>query len=346
MKNEVPTVTVIIPCLNEELNIEGCLRSVLASKHFSDGNPGDQILVMDGDSRDKTRDIVACIAAEDIRVRLLDNPGGNKARALNTGIAESEGDIVIRMDAHAQYPVDYVDKLLVGILSHKADNIGGIRHTVVNRDDNSFAIATAEAISHPYVVGNALYRTGGIEKPRYVDTVFCGCYRREVFDRIGYFNESLIRTQDREFNARLVADGGKILLDPRIHCSYVPRTDFKSYCRWTWNGAFWTTYARRFTETAMLGWRNLIPTLFVIYLFVGTLGSISLLVVGLSGLAWLPGFPLLFYGVLALKAGFTLARKHGRIGVLFWFPIIMFVTHVLYGIAATWGFLNAKCKTG
>ena len=156
---------------------------------------------------------------------MIDNPQVLKPIALNIGINQTKSDIVMRIDAHAVYANNYISKCVEGIYKYKADNIGGIRET--DRGQNTWEKAVGIVISHPFAAGDAYYRTGSTDVKE-VDTVFCGCYRRSVFNKIGVFNENLIRTQDREFNARLVESGGKIvlilLLD--VHISRIKIRDY------------------------------------------------------------------------------------------------------------------------
>lgn len=196
--NSVPLVTIIVPCLNEREFIGACLDSVIANDYPKDRL---EILVIDGMSDDGTRAIVEEYAQRHPSIRMVDNPDKIKPRALNIGIQEARGGIIIRMDAHALYEPDYISKSVHYLEEYDADNVGGIRMTLP-RSSSRMARAIAHAISHPFAAGNATYRTGAKEI-KWVGTVFGGCYRREVFDRIGLFNEALIRGQDREFNVRL-----------------------------------------------------------------------------------------------------------------------------------------------
>jgi GT2 family glycosyltransferase len=135
------------------------------------------------------------------------------------------------MDAHAFYPPSYVPRLIAWQDRTGADNVGGVWVTLPG-DESVMARAIATGLAHPFGVGNAYYRIGTSE-PRWVDTVPFGCYRREIFSRIGDFDEELLRNQDDEFNMRLVTRGGRILLVPEIVSHYYARTSL---------GKLWRTY--------------------------------------------------------------------------------------------------------
>jgi len=211
-------VSVIIPCRNEERFIGPCLDSVLANDYPLDRL---EVLVVDGMSEDGTRAIVEDYAARHDCVRLLDNPKKSAPAALNIGIAHAKGQIVMRMDAHSHYPRNYISGLIAWQEKTGADNVGGVWITLP-ANDTCMAQAIAIGLSHPFGVGNAHFRIG-VREPRWVDTVPFGCYRREVFDHIGVFDEELIRNQDDEFNLRLIRQGGKILLVPDIASCYFAR---------------------------------------------------------------------------------------------------------------------------
>jgi glycosyltransferase involved in cell wall biosynthesis len=208
---ESPWVSVIIPCRNEADWIEKCLMSIDANDFPKERL---EVLVVDGMSDDGTRPIVETFALSHPWARLLDNSRKITPAALNVGIAAAKGDIVMRVDAHYEYPPHYISRLVRHLRQSGADNVGGIVE-MGPANDTVIARAIAVAVCHPFGVGNAYYRIG-VSEPRWVDTVPFGCYRRDVFDRIGLFDEELVRNQDIEFNLRLRRAGGSILLAPDV----------------------------------------------------------------------------------------------------------------------------------
>ncbi len=252
-----PHVSVIIPCRNEAGYIERCLESVLASdypQHLL------EILVADGRSDDGTRDILSRYCAAHPLVHVLDNPQGTAPAALNVGILVASGQVIIRMDAHVLYPPDYISRLVRGLEESGADNVGGVLHTVPAAD-TPVARAIAIGMSHRFGVGNSHFRVG-VRKPREVDTVPFGCFRREVFTTVGLFDEELIRNQDDEFNFRLISRGGRVLLLPDVSCRYFARRSLGQLARMYYQyGYFKPLVARKVGRVMTV--RQLIPGLLV-----------------------------------------------------------------------------------
>ena len=327
------TVSIIIPCRNEEKYIGRCLDSLLANDY---PNEALEIVVVDGMSTDRTRGIVDEYCKEYAFIKMTDNPWHIKPKALNIGIESTKSDVVMRIDAHAVYAKDYISKLVQGLFQYNADNIGCVRETYT--DGTYKAKAIAIAISHPFSVGDAYWRTGIKRDIRKVDTVFCGCYRRDVFDRIGLFNEQLIRTQDKEFNARLVQAEGKIILDPSVRCTYFPRTSLIDYIKWNFTGANWLFDARRFTNIRMTSWRNYVPLAFLFYslFFLVTLFSTIQ-----NQIKIITAIPLLVYLFLSLWFSVEIAFKKKN---LLYMPLLFLIfpaTHYSYAVGSLYGIIKA-----
>lgn len=320
----IPFVTVIIPCRNEEAFIDGCLASVIASDFPHERF---EVLVVDGMSTDRTRAIVGRCLEKDRSIRLIDNPAQIVPTAMNIGIQQAKGDVIVRLDAHAVYPHDYISKVVDWLGKSGADNVGGVWLT---RPANSTAKARAIAIglSHPFGVGNAHFRIGASE-PRWVDTVPFGCYRRDVFDRIGMFDEELVRNQDDELNARLVRRGGRILLVPEIVSEYFARESLAKLWRMYYQYGYFKPLAARKLGGVMTV-RQLIPALFVTAIVAGGLLSWPFPVVRL-----LIGAVLLAYAVGDIVFAARAAWTQGLLCVL-WLTLVFPVLHLAYGV----GFLK------
>ncbi len=224
--NGRPRVSIVMPCRNEAAYIGPCLESVLATDYPLDRV---EVLVADGRSDDGTREIVEGWAARHPCVRLLDNPARITPAALNMAIRAATGDVIIRMDAHGVYPRDYVSRLVDALQETGADNVGGVVVTLP-ADDTPVARGIALAFSHPLGVGNAYFRIG-VAGPRWVDTVPFGCFRRELFERVGMFDEEMVRNQDDEFNLRVIGRGGRILLLPDVVSRYYARRSLGAVAR-------------------------------------------------------------------------------------------------------------------
>lgn len=254
-------VSIIIPCLNEEKFIGKCLDSIIAQEYPKDKL---EVLVVDGMSEDRTREIIERYRKQFPFIRLLDNPKKIVPTAMNLGIKKAKGDIIIRMDAHIEYDKNYISKIVTWLGKSNADNVGGVCITLPGADTIK-AKTIALALSSPFGVGNSMFRIG-VKKPVYVDTVPFGAYRKEVFHMVGIFDERLVRNQDIEFNLRLKKTGGKILLVPDVISYYYARTNLKDLFKQNfWNG-FWVIYSLKFAKLPF-SIRHLVPFMFVLSLF-------------------------------------------------------------------------------
>src|SRR5882724_2247566 len=200
-------VSIVIPCCNEREHIVPCLDSILASDFLPNVL---EVLVIDGMSDDGTAEIACTYATTHPVVRVVQNPERTVSYALNRGIREARGEVIVRMDTHVTYSPTYLRTLVDALVAYRADNVGGLITTMPG-DDSAVAHAIALALSHWFGVGNSYFRIGTpTPEPRWVDTVPFGCFRRQVFERVGLFDEDLVRNQDDEFNLRLVRGGGRV----------------------------------------------------------------------------------------------------------------------------------------
>ena len=222
-----PLVSVVVPVRNEAVNIEACLERLLGQDYPRERV---EILVVDGCSDDDTRGVVERVQARhpEASLRLLSNPRRTVPPALNAGIREARGDVIVRMDAHALPTSDYLRACVTALVRSGAANVGGI---VAAKGATRFGEAVAFATQHPLGAGDAKHRIGGSAGD--VDTVPFGAFRREAFASVGLFDESLVRNQDYEFNVRLRAAGHRVHFDPAIRFTYTPRGDI---------AALWSQY--------------------------------------------------------------------------------------------------------
>jgi glycosyltransferase involved in cell wall biosynthesis len=218
-----PLVSIIVPIRNEERYIERCLYSIAAQDYARDLI---EVIVVDGMSDDMTRQIVGRFAAETpMELRLLDNPALLPAAAMNIGIADARGSVIMRLDGHAALAPDYVRLCVSALADGGVDCAGG---ALISEGDTYLGGAIAAAMSSRFGVGGAAFRTGGAGP---VDTVAFGAYRRDVFARIGGFTEDIERGEDDELNYRLLDAGGVIVLVPDARAHYVVRGDLAGLMR-------------------------------------------------------------------------------------------------------------------
>lgn len=317
--------SVIIPMRNEDRHIGNCLRSLLAN----DYDPANfEIIVVDGESSDRSVEVVAAIAASSaVPIRVLPNPKRIAPTGMNIGIREARGRYIIRVDAHSEYPPQYVRACIEELERTGAANVGGTFETLPGAQ-TLIAKGIALMTKHPVGVGNAAFRLGA--KDCYVDTVPYGAYRRELFDSIGMFREDLVRHQDYELNARIRKAGGRIFLSSRIWVNYYNVATFRLFMRQAYmNGVHMPLAWSRYPESFC--WRHSAPLLFVL----GLMGG------GALGFA----FPLIHlllligvgvYAAVVLAAAAQIASRNGWV-YLALIPVLMASYHVVYGATTIWG---------
>ncbi|MFN8700257.1 MAG: glycosyltransferase family 2 protein [Flavobacteriales bacterium] len=321
-------VSVIIPCYQEAKHIDALMDNLLAQDYPAASL---EILFADGGSTDGTWEKLEAFAAMHARVKVLDNPDKYVPHALNACIRESTGEIIVRMDAHSMYPTDYISTLVRKLNEHHADNVGGVWITEPG-EDTAEARAIALVTTHPLGIGNADYRLGADGDKR-ADTVPYGCFRRSLFERIGMFDEELIRNQDDEFNGRIIRNGGSIWLIPSVKIRYKARpTRAKLAAMYYQYGLFKPLVNKKLGAPATL--RQFAPPVFVLS------GAVALLLVFLRP-EWMLVFLLwfaLYFGSIALVSA-RLAASHGWVlwpHLALTFPAI----HLNYGFGYLAGLIR------
>ena len=322
-------VAVVIPTLNEEKFIARCLDSVIAQSYpFADMD----VMVVDGGSKDRTKDIVEEYKRKYQNIRFLNNPGRIQSIAFNIGVHSSDAPYIVRLDAHATYNHRYIEKCIekfsanaeeLGCAPEFVGNVGGVCSI---RPQHSGLIAESSAILNQsrFGIGGAAFRVGA--PAGFVDTVPFGCFPRKVLEKVGGMREDLPRGEDNEFNSRIRKAGYKIYLDPKIVCSYFSRDTLRTNMKQMYaNGE--SIGHLFYVDKDSVGIRHLIPLLFV--------GSI------LCGVAlafvWLPFFyallvELCLYFTCDLLASILAAKEHGWKYLLPLF-VMFFCVHISYG----WG---------
>jgi len=333
------TVSVVVPCRNEAAHIGGVLDSILQN-----GYPQElmEILVIDGLSDDGTREIVDQYTRSHAHVRMLDNPGRYAPHAMNLGIRAATGDIIVRMDCHAVYPPDYISTLVRYSDCLIADNVGPSLETVPG-DSTRKAMAISRVLSHRFGVGDSAFRIAAASSKEEffaTDTVPFGCFRKEVFERVGLFDEDLVRNQDNEFNERILAGGGRIYLIPNLRVRYFSRRNYRELWLMLFQYAYYGPMVdRKLNRRAPL--RRYVPAMFV-----GTV-SAALLVTpvwrwaGFVSAAAISAHCLLNLGSSLAEA----ARKEDLrlVPFLFWGFL---VAHVAYGVGYWLGLWNEVVRKG
>jgi cellulose synthase/poly-beta-1,6-N-acetylglucosamine synthase-like glycosyltransferase len=215
----LPRVTIAMPAYNEESFIATCIQSVQAQDYPQDLI---EILVADGRSTDRTREILAALTASDPRIQMVDNPDKIQAAGLGLIVQQATGDVIVRMDVHCEYAPDYVRQCVAALERTHADNVGGSQRP---KAKTFFQRALCAALGSPLATGGVKYRHEGAEG--FVDTVFLGAFRRHVFETVGMWDPRAITNEDSELNQRILEAGGQIYLSKDIVVHYYPRDSFK-----------------------------------------------------------------------------------------------------------------------
>jgi glycosyltransferase involved in cell wall biosynthesis len=324
-----PLVSVIIPCRNEAQSIGRCLDSVLASDYPPERL---EVIVADGMSRDGTRKRVDRYAARDRRVRRIDNPARTTPHGLNRAIAAARGELILRLDAHAGIAPDYIARAVRNLESSGADCVGGAMRTIA-AGSGAFAEPIRIGLSQRFGVGNAHFRTGS-DKPLFVDTVFGACWRREVFERIGLFDERLERSQDIEFSGRLRRAGGKILMSPAMQIDYYARATLGDFWRQNWSNGMWAILPFAHVAGIAVRWRHLAPLALVL----GLLGSTAAAL--WTGIGWLGWGVAVLYMTANLAVSLRAAWNERSLALAFRLPVVFASLHLAYGLGSAWGCLR------
>lgn len=323
-------VSVICPIYNEEKYIRNFLESLLQQDYPKDDI---EIILVDGISKDKTRDIVTEYVSIYPFIHIIDNPEKTVPYAMNRGIEAAKGDIIIRVDAHSEYPKNYFSELVRQLpIREGAENVGGVVITLPC-DDTNKAIAIAECLSHRFGMGNSYFRIGS-KKVISVDTVPFGCFRKSIFSKIGMYDTELIRNQDDEFNGRIIKNGGKIYLLPQLQIKYYARDSIKK----TWYmfyqyGLYKPLVNKKLGSPATI--RQFIPFAFVLGLYFGLMASCIF-----PSLFFIYVAVLLLYFFLGALIGIQKAKKWHRLALSIYIPLIFFTIHYAYG----WGYIKGLLK--
>jgi succinoglycan biosynthesis protein ExoA len=323
--NSNPLVSIVLPCRNEQGYIQECLASILKQEPPAGGL---EILVADGMSTDGTHEYLEQMARAHPQLRVLDNPGRIVSTGLNAAIQSARGDIIVRMDAHTIYAPDYVRQCLAVLKETGADNVGGPMQTTATK----YMERAIRAVFHSaFAVGGARSHLAGYEG--YVDTVIYGCWEKRLFERIGYFDEELVRNQDDEHNLRLTRAGGKIFQSARIRSWYHVRGSLKTLFRQYMQYGYWKVLVIR-KHRMPASWRHLVPGTFV-----GSLGLLAAL-----GIFWFPALWVLAgLAAVYLAANFAAAvviAARNRWTLLPVLPVVMACFHFGYGYGFLRGILD------
>lgn len=270
MDNEaLPLVSVVVPIRNEGRFITQCLKSISLQSY---PRSRVEVLVVDGESDDGTIELVESFLVKQPNMRLISNPARIVPVALNLGIQNMNGTIFLRVDGHCELDERFIEESVSLLQSSGAWCVGGAIRTLA---EGSIGESIAIAQSSVFGVGGAKFRTGAqTDEPISVDTLAFGAYWRASFEKLGLFDEELVRNQDDEFNFRIKQAGGEILLSPRIKSVYHARADLKNLSRQYFQYGFWKVRVMQ-KRGGVASLRQLVPILLVSAIVVGAVLSIA-----------------------------------------------------------------------
>jgi succinoglycan biosynthesis protein ExoA len=326
----MPSVSIIVPCYNEQDTIRKLLEAIYAQT-FPRTNL--EVVIADGMSTDRTRKEIAAFSDShpDLHIALADNPTRSIPAALNSALKEAQGEIIVRLDAHSTPYPDYIERSVADLEAGLGENVGGIWE-IQPGAQTWVAQSIAAAASHPLGVGDALYRHA--QTAAQVDTVPFGAFKRELLALIGFFDESLLTNEDYEFNARIHKSGGKIWLDPSIRSVYFARPTLAILARQYTRYGFWKwRMLRRYPET--LRWRQALPPLFTLSLLGG-----AALAVFLPIFRVLLGVEILIYIIILGAAGLLAAVRQKKVHLLIGLPLAIATMHIAWGTGFLWSMIK------
>ncbi len=326
----MPSVSVIIPCFNEQTTIRKLLEAIYAQT-FSRTDL--ELVIADGLSTDGTRAEIAAFTDShpDLHIAVVDNSRRHIPAGLNYALKEARGEIIVRLDAHSMPYPNYIERCVADLEAGLGENVGGVWE-IRPGAETWVAQSIAVAAAHPLGVGDALYRHA--EKPAPVDTVPFGAFKRELLALVGFFDETLLTNEDYEFNARIRKSGGIIWLDPSIRSVYFARATWSGLAKQYFRYGFWKwRMLRRYPNT--LRWRQALPPLFVL----------SLIGLGIPGI-FLPLFRVLLaaeiivYTFALTAAGVQAAFKQNRFSLVFGLPLAISFMHISWGAGFLWSMIR------
>lgn len=320
-----PAVSVILPVLNEEQHIEAAVKSVLAQDY-----PGElEVLLALGPSKDRTNEIAQKLADGDVRVRLVPNPDGRTTVGMNKCIGLARHEFIVRVDAHSELADRYIKRGVEILQEVGADELGGIMDA---KGKSAFQRAVAWAYTSRFGVGGASYHVGGDAGE--AESAYMGIFRSSALQRVGGYDESIVRGEDWDLAQRIKASGGLVWFTPELKVTYWPRGRFDRLVKQFWSTGVWRgDLTRRDFRGASI--RYFAPPVLVIFIALGLLLLPFGIVLGI--------LPLASY-LLAVFALAVTARNlsvKSRVALMIALPTI----HLSWGVGFLFGLVRGASRT-
>jgi succinoglycan biosynthesis protein ExoA len=326
----MPSVSIIIPCYNEQDTICKLLEAIYAQTF---PRLDLEVVIADGMSTDATRSQIMGFSDlhPDLHIAVVDNLARTIPAALNSALREAQGELIVRLDAHSMPYPDYVERCVSDLQTGLGDNVGGVWE-IHPRNQSWMAHSIAVAAAHPLGVGDALYRH--TNQAAQVDTVPFGAFKRELLALTGFFDETLLTNEDYEFNTRVRKLGGRIWLDPSIRSVYYASPTLAALARQYARYGFWKwRMLRRYPGTVR--WRQGLPPLFVLSLIGG-----AILAVFLPVFRFLLALEFAIYLLALLAAGIQAATQRKKSFLVFGIPLAIMTMHIAWGTGFLWSMIK------
>jgi succinoglycan biosynthesis protein ExoA len=330
------TISVIVPCYNEESTIHLLLEAIDRQTFDHDQF---EVIIADGLSKDKTRQVIADYQQSHpkLQIKLVDNPKRIIPSALNRAIESAQGKFIVRLDAHSMPYPDYLEKCFQDLEAGCGANVGGIWEIQPGFKDKKkptwIARGIVAATTHPLGVGDALYRYA--VKAQFVDTVPFGAFARQLIEKIGFFDETLLTNEDYEFNVRIQQSGGKIWLDPAIRSVYFARPTLVSLIQQYWRYGYWKG-RMLLRYPGSLRWRQLLPPLFVASLII-----LTILAPLNRWFGWMLVLQICFYAFVLLAVSLVISWKKKDHSLILSTPLAMAAMHLTWGSGVLWSLFTS-----
>lgn len=315
-KKFLPSITVVMPVLNEEAHLEASVQSILAQSYPSEI----ELIIALGPSSDDTNKIAKALAKKDKRIKLLDNPRALTTVGLNAAVKIAKHEYIVRIDAHSEPEPNYFQDGIRILLEQDADEVGGIMQA---KGHSAFQKAVAYAYTSRWGIGAANYHIGG--QAGEAESAYLGIFKKSALERVGGYDESIIRGEDWDLAQRIKRTGGKVWFSPQLKVTYWPRGRFSRLVKQFYSTGVWRGDLTR-RDISAASKRYFVPPLLVLGLLVGLI----LLAFGqnigiLPAAAYLLGITL----VAVLAAGLSLKSRVALVAALA-------AMHLSWG----WGFLR------
>jgi succinoglycan biosynthesis protein ExoA len=329
-----PSVSIIVPCYNEQATIRLLLGAILAQNYPQSKM---DVVIADGLSQDKTLAVIAEFQKEHPSppVIVVNNYRRTIPSSLNLAIEKAKGEIIVRLDAHSMPIPEYIERCVQTLEEGKGSCVGGI-WKIRPGGEGWIAQSIAAAAAHPLGVGDAMYRLEA--KPGAVDTVPFGAFRRNLIETIGGFDETLLTNEDYEFNTRIRQNGGVVWLNPSIRSTYIARATFAELAKQYWRYGYWKfKMLSRYPKTVR--WRQALPPLFVLSLICLPIFSIFL-----TSARFLLLIEIIFYLLVLAGAGITLAFRQHKLLIAPGLVYAIITMHLTWGSGFLWSLVSSPFR--